>query len=1021
MDCLDPYGSPVGQSAGYIGLTCPKGGGLSGNGGLSTLGFTACLLPETSVAPTKATGKPQQCSDSTPFPVSIGTGNKWLSEQDYSSSGSPRIVFGRFYNSLTVMQGALGMQWRNTFDRSLLVSNPQPLTVLGSLRPDGRTLTFQWNGSAWLSDADIPDKLTQLIDSTGATTGWQYTTSDDSVEAYDATGKLHSIKNRVGLTQTLTYSDGTNGSASGNGGYVLDASGNTTTTALPAGLMIRVTDASNRMLSFGYDSSSRIVKMTDPAGGIYLYAYDPNNNLSSVTYPDGKTKTYLYGEAAYTSGAVLPHALTGILDENGIRYATYRYDATGRAYDEDHGGSVDHYNLAYSTDTTGNPVSTVVTDPLGTARTYNFTTVLGVVKSTGTNQPGGSGCGAASSGITYDANGNVASRTDFNGNKTTYIYDLTRNLETSRTEASGTPLARTITTTWHPTFRLPTQITEPGRVTNLAYDATTGNLLTKSITDTVSGTSRTWTYTYTTTADGTLLALLKSVDGPRTDVADVTSYSYSPNGDLKSVTNALGQVTNITGYDPNGRILTLVDPNSVTTTLSYWPRGWLKSKTVGSKTTSYDYDFVGQLKRITLADGSHLDYTYDNAHRLTDISDAKLNRVHYTLDNIGNRIKEEVFDSNNVLSTMKARDFDALNRLWHDIAYFNDPYTATPAKTLYTYDANGNLSSVTGAANSATDSTNRTTLFTYDALNRLTQVIDPINTALHPTQYGYDPLDQLSRVTDPRALTTAYTVNALGEATQQISPDSGTTGRTFDTAGNLKTATDARGIPATFQYDALNRLTAVTYPTTGENISYTWDTGTGCTYGVGRLCQVTDAAGNSSFAYDDQGNRIQLTRVEAGVSLTTQYGYDGGNRLSSEITPTGETVILGRDLAGHITNLTTTNGASTTTLVKNIAYNGIGQVTAQTLGNGVQQAASFDLSGQSSAQSFNQVDGDLNGDGVVDVADVALAERIALGLIVPTATQLAHGDVAPAGAPDGVIDAADVARILRKALGLETF
>lgn len=66
-------------------------------------------------------------------------------------------------------------------------------------------------------------------------------------------------------------------------------------------------------------------------------------------------------------------------------------------------------------------------------------------------------------------------------------------------------------------------------------------------------------------------------------------------------------------------------------------------------------------------------------------------------------------------------------------------------------------------------------------------------------------------------------------------------------------------------------------------------------------------------------------------------------------------------------------------------------------------------------------DGNLNGDGVVDVADVALAERFALGLAVPTATQMAHGDVAPAGNPDGVIDAADVARIRRKALGLEAF
>lgn len=66
-------------------------------------------------------------------------------------------------------------------------------------------------------------------------------------------------------------------------------------------------------------------------------------------------------------------------------------------------------------------------------------------------------------------------------------------------------------------------------------------------------------------------------------------------------------------------------------------------------------------------------------------------------------------------------------------------------------------------------------------------------------------------------------------------------------------------------------------------------------------------------------------------------------------------------------------------------------------------------------------DGNLNGDSVVDVADVALAERFALGLAVPSATQMAHGDVAPAGNPDGVIDAADVVRIRGKALGLETF
>ena len=62
-------------------------------------------------------------------------------------------------------------------------------------------------------------------------------------------------------------------------------------------------------------------------------------------------------------------------------------------------------------------------------------------------------------------------------------------------------------------------------------------------------------------------------------------------------------------------------------------------------------------------------------------------------------------------------------------------------------------------------------------------------------------------------------------------------------------------------------------------------------------------------------------------------------------------------------------------------------------------------------------DGDLNGDGIVDAADVALAERIALRRMAPTIDQLARGDVTG----DGVIDVADVARLRRMALGLDDF
>jgi len=55
-------------------------------------------------------------------------------------------------------------------------------------------------------------------------------------------------------------------------------------------------------------------------------------------------------------------------------------------------------------------------------------------------------------------------------------------------------------------------------------------------------------------------------------------------------------------------------------------------------------------------------------------------------------------------------------------------------------------------------------------------------------------------------------------------------------------------------------------------------------------------------------------------------------------------------------------------------------------------------------------------DGVVDVADVLVASRLALGQIEAGAEQLAHGDVYPPGDPDGVINLQDLILIQKLAL-----
>ena len=105
-------------------------------------------------------------------------------------------------------------------------------------------------------------------------------------------------------------------------------------------------------------------------------------------------------------------------------------------------------------------------------------------------------------------------------------------------------------------------------------------------------------------------------NGARNDRSDTTSYAYydavdpdlGKRGNLKTITNPLGHVTQITAYDGNGRPLSIIDPNGIRTDLSYTPRGWLKTRTVtaadssSALITQYDYDNVGQLTKVTAPD-----------------------------------------------------------------------------------------------------------------------------------------------------------------------------------------------------------------------------------------------------------------------------------------------------------------------------------------------------------------------------------------------------------------------------------
>lgn len=598
-------------------------------------------------------------------PVNTATGNKFQREVDYRAADGQLLKFERFYNSAGLLYSKansfgsdwfryMGRYWRHTYDRSIVEVRSATLTTALVYRPDGRVYLFNFYNDQFHTDADIKDRLVRLPAMSGEGAGWKYTNAlDDTVESYDENGKLTSIVDRAGRQVHLSYSDAATPSD----------------IAPVPGLLISVADSHGRALKFIYDAQQRIVAMIDPGDHEHQYTYDTRNNLTSVIWPTGERISYSYGEAAYTAGPNFFNLLTGVTDETGARYATYRYDAQGRAISSEHAGGVDGVALGYNANGT-----TTVTDARGTVRTYSFQTVLGVRKNTTLSQPCVSGCGPSAATTTYDANGNVASRTDFNGVKTTYVYDVTRNLETSRTEASGTPEARTITTQWHPTFRLPVRVTEPIRRTDFSYDGQ-GNLLSRAETAPDTQATRTWRYTY----DASGHALTE--DGPRDDVADLTTYAYWPlnaqcpgadegpgmaqgcRGQLKRTTDPAGHVTEYLKYDAHGRLLHRRDPNGAEGRYTYDARGRLTSRAEAGLTTAYGYDPRGLLARVTLPQGAVLRYEHDAAHRLVGVQDNLGNRVSYTLDAAGNRVKETLTDPAGTLDRQVAREFDALSRL----------------------------------------------------------------------------------------------------------------------------------------------------------------------------------------------------------------------------------------------------------------------------------------------------------------------------------------------------------------------
>ena len=878
-------------------------------------------------------------------PCYPATGNKARFERDLVFAG--RSIERVYHSSMQTVSESLSRGWRYSFEETMVQGGAPNTYHYIDARGYLSRFKFANNSAAIASDPEGSGRTLHRTPTTPGANVWLQDPSGD-VRTFDDYGRLLSISNerQPNTNIYLSYAE------------------------LPhIRRVTHIADSAGRRIELDYGLSGKLTGMVAYGTVPVEIVYDSRGDLAEVAVA-GERRLYHYeGDVGY---------LTGITDEAGTRYASFAYDARGRVKESflhDGADVVEHTQLNYvSTDmvevTTAdgdvrtyrmstNPFRRVdsVTDGRGTVNTQYFgeqpyvvTGVDGVITesyATFANSRVDEAVGTAFERRTerdYDGRSNVTRESVWDGPEgdrtlqrlSTFTYDDEGRIQSSCEHDVQMPGAAAYTC--GSSALAPAGVRQVRRAYCTAQDVNAA-------------------------LDGcAVVGALKSVDGARTDVADITSYAYytqsGPScgasgagscgynvGDLWQVQDPTGGVTETLKYDWAGRPTSVRNPAGVVIDYEYHPRGWLTAtkirgaddgSEVDDRITAIDYWPTGLVKQVTQPDGAFTTYGYDTAHRLTTIGDSDGNTITYTLDNAGNRVQEDTRDDNGTL-------LRTLSRLYNQLGQLATQADASDNPTDFTYDPNGNLKT-------ATDPLGRATSNDYDPLKRLARTLQDIGGVEAETTFEYDALDHLTRVTDPKGLETGYTYNAFGDLLQLDSPDTGTTTYTYDSVGNRTGQVDARGQASSYAYDALNRLTGISYDgAADQNVTYVYDTvppgcDTGETFAIGRLSAMADASGSTQYCYDRFGQMVRKVQATNGQTFTLRYAYTKSGQLSSLTYPDGSTADYVRDAQGRVTEVGVTSpGGSREVLLTDASYAPFGPATGWAYGNGRTLSRAHDL------------------------------------------------------------------------------
>lgn len=469
------------------------------------------------------------------------------------------------------------------------------------------------------------------------------------------------------------------------------------------------------------------------------------------------------------------------------------------------------------------------------------------------------------------------------------------------------------------------------------------------------------------------------------------TYAYAT-----SVTNALNQATNNTYDSCAGTLASTKDPNN--------------------KTTSFIYDSLLRTTQESFPDGGQTTWTYNSevSTTITTKMNSSQNLVSSTLlDGLG-RIKQEQLNSDPEGVDYTDITYDSLGRA----ATLSNPYRSTSdptyGVTAMRYDAlnrpcviippdgtavsggtcpssqptNDLFAVYVGNATTVTDQAGKSREGFSDGLGRLTQLFEDSAGLNYENDYQYDALNNIITVTQKGGSTNSanwrvrtYTYDSLSRLVCESNPEiqiascpypdngsytAGTIRNAYDSNSNQTSRitpapnqTGSSTITATYAYDALNRVTNVSYSDgTTPSSTFQYDSGSfpgGATPSniIGRLELASTSNTITSFSYDSLGRtawRTVCTPLNCGTGgWSFYYTYDLAGDLTqfNDGTYTSpQNFIQTFDAAGRVTQVASTasdsqHPATLFTADSTYGYFPFNAVHKATVGNGLLQTAAY--------------------------------------------------------------------------------